>query len=84
MLMDLQPNTRAQLELDLGEAMGEGSRNRSDLMSAMDAVNLRWGKGALKIASGRVGAAPRAWGMKQERKTPSYTTDWDGMPTARA
>jgi len=30
-----------------------------------------------------IGAAPRGWGMKQERRTPCYTIDWIDMPTAR-
>ncbi|PHM20459.1 MAG: hypothetical protein CK604_05910 [Curvibacter sp. PD_MW3] len=53
-------------------------------MQALDAVNDRWGKGALKLASGKVGAAPRAWGMKQDSKSPDYTTDLKQIPVARA
>lgn len=53
-------------------------------MQALDAVNDGWGRGVLKVASGKVGAAPRAWGMKQDRKSPDYTTSWDDMPTAKA
>ena len=26
----------------------------------------------------------RQWSMKQERRTPGYTTDWDGLALVRA
>ena len=82
MLLDIQPASREQFELDLGEPVAE--RDRSRLMKAMDSVNGRWGKGTVKVGSGRVGEAPRDWGMKQDRRTPAYTTEWADMPTAKA
>lgn len=82
MLMELAPATREQFELDLGEAAAD--RDRAKLMMALDKVNDRFGKGALKIGSSRIGEAPRGWTAKQERRTPAYTTDWRSMPTARA
>lgn len=82
MLMDLQPEGRQQLELDLGES--EEGRSRAKLMQALDAVNDRWGKGSLKVGSAKVGGAPRDWSMKQQRRTPAYTTEWEEMPIARA
>ena len=82
MLLDIQPASREQFELDLGEVAPE--RDRSRLMKAMDSVNSRWGKGTVKVGSGRVGGAPRDWGMKQDRRTPGYTTEWADMPTAKA
>ena len=82
MLLDIQPSSREQFELDLGEPAAE--RDRSRLMKAMDSVNGRLGKGTIKVGSGRVGEAPRDWGMKQDRRTPAYTTEWADMPTAKA
>jgi DNA polymerase V len=82
MLLDIQPASRVQLELDFEASTVQ--RDRSRLMQAMDSVNRRWGKGAITVGSGRVGQAPRSWGMKQERKTPGYTTEWDEMPVAKA
>jgi DNA polymerase V len=82
MLLDIQPASREQFELDLGEPVA--SRDRSRLMKAMDSVNGRWGKGTVKVGSGRVGDAPRDWGMKQDRKTPGYTTEWADMPIAKS
>ena len=79
MLMDLQPATRQQLTLDLDADMPE---NRIRLMQAMDQINRRYGRGSLVLGSaGGIGALP-VWGMKQERKTSAYTTDWLGLPNA--
>jgi len=47
-------------------------------------ANDRFGKGALKIGSSRIGESPRGWTAKQERRTPAYTTDWLSLPVARA
>ncbi|WP_082535906.1 DUF4113 domain-containing protein [Methylibium sp. Root1272] len=44
-------------------------------MTALNRINDRFGRGTLAMASGG-GAAKtqRDWGMKQERRTPQYTT----------
>ncbi|PHM20494.1 MAG: DNA polymerase V subunit UmuC [Curvibacter sp. PD_MW3] len=84
MLMDIQPSSLEQLELDLG---GDDTANeivRGRLMIALDAVNGRWGKGTVKVGSAKVGEAPRDWSMRQDRRTPAYTTEWSDMPVARA
>lgn len=82
MLMDLMPASHVQAELDLGS--DEQPRARARLMAAVDAVNGKFGNGTMRVGSGKVGQAPREWGMRQERKTPCYTTEWDEMPIARA
>lgn len=82
MLLDIQPANRVQCEFDFEASAGQRDRHR--LMQAMDSVNSRWGQGTIRVGSGRVGDAPRDWGMKQERKTPSYTTEWDDMPVVKA
>ena len=45
----------------------------SRLMRAIDGLNQRFGKGAVKISTQ---GAFAQWQMKQERKSPRYTTDW--------
>ena len=76
MLMDLQPATRQQLTLDLDADMPE---NRIRLMQAMDQINRRYGRGSLVLGSaGGIGAQP-VWGMKQERLSSAYTTDWSKL-----
>jgi DNA polymerase V len=53
-------------------------------MAALDSVNQRLGRQIMKLATNRQGQAPRDWTMKQERRTPGYTTQWDEMPVVRA
>ena len=76
MLMDLQPATTEQLSLNLGS---EEPETRTRLMSALDGINQRWGRGTLHLASAGTAGKARAWEMKQERKTPGFTTDWEGL-----
>ncbi|WP_339374697.1 DUF4113 domain-containing protein [Polaromonas jejuensis] len=53
-------------------------------MTAMDALNGRYGKGTVHVASTGVDDHHREWRMRQERRTPHYTTSWDEMSVARA
>lgn len=76
MLMDLQPATRHQLTLDFDETMPE---NRVRLMTAMDQLNQRFGRGTLKLASAGAPRARKLWAMKQERMSTGFTTDWAGL-----
>lgn len=84
-LVDLQPASVQQLELNLEDAeISEVKRDRSRLMLAMDAINGRYGKGTVHAAATGKAGPPRAWGMKQERRTPQYTTRFEDVPVARA
>ncbi len=47
------------------------------LMDALDALNKRFGRGTVKVSTQ---GAYKQWQMKQERKSPSYTTQWEEMP----
>jgi DNA polymerase V len=49
----------------------------ASLMKALDAVNSRFGKGA---ASFGLPAPDAPWRMRQERKTPNYTSRWSDIP----
>lgn len=81
MLLDLVPASVLQRELDLD---GEDLRDRSRLMVALDALNGRYGKGTVHSASTGGTNKVKEWGMKQERRTPQYTTRWEDVPIARA
>lgn len=83
MLLDLAPASHAQGELALEEEPA-GQRDRDRLMAAMDAVNERFGKRTLLLASSDIELGAGTWGMKQVRRTPGYTTSWAEMPVARA
>ena len=88
MLVELQPDTVRQGELDLVndgvEPRHAVSRDRSKLMSAMDTLNARYGKGSVQLGSCSVAPTGQAWSMKADRRTPRYTTVWAEMPVVRA
>jgi len=52
--------------------------------SAFGAANTRYRRGSIQPASAGVGGSDRTWTMKQELKTPNYTTCWKNLPRARA
>ena len=87
MLLDLQSADALgqQPELDLFAAPPPAeAKDRSALMGAMDALNRRFGRGAVRIGSATAAvvsdAGEAAWSVRQERRTPRYTTRWDEMP----
>ncbi len=80
-LMDLRPASVQQGELELEPEEG---RDRTRLVAAMDALNGRFGKGTLHLGSAGLKCTTREWGMKQERRTPQYTTNWADVPAAKA
>ena len=84
MLLDLVPGNIHQGELDLGADDVDDTHDRKRLMTAMDTLNGRFGKGTLHVASSGLDDHRRLWGMRQERRTPQYTTRWDEVPVARA
>ena len=85
MLLDLQSDSVVQGELDLGDGGTlEELADKTRLMTALDTINKRFGKGTMKMASAGLGGDRRVWSVKQERRTPAYTTNWDDIPVARA
>lgn len=80
MLLDLQPGSIHQVELDLEDE----SPDRSHLMNAIDQLNQRYGKGTLMLASAGTAGDKREWSMRQEMRTPDYTTKWADVPLAMA
>ena len=81
MLLDLQPQSQQQGELDLEDDRAE---DRSKLMGALDSLNQRFGRGTVLMGSAGLARDRRAWSMKQERRTPGYTTCVADMPVVRA
>ena len=85
MLLDLGPDSVVQGELDFAEGESlQDAAGKTRLMTALDTINQRFGKGTMKMASAGLDGDRRVWSMKQERRTPAYTTNWDDMPVARA
>jgi len=81
MLLDLQPDTVQQGELALQD---DEAPDRGRLMSTLDGLNQRYGRGTVLMASAGLAGPRRVWSMKQERRTPGYTTCWDELAVARA
>ncbi|MCZ2498124.1 DUF4113 domain-containing protein [Xylophilus sp. Kf1] len=75
-LLDLQDGSVEQCELELDD----GVHDRSSLMAAVDVLNDRFGRGTVAMASAGTAGVRRNWVMRQERKTPDYTTCWHSMP----
>lgn len=78
MLSELRPKGSAQASLF--PSAGDPWKSER-LMAAMDAANRKWGRGTLKVASA---GTENHWSMRRDRKSPGYTTDWDGLPAVRA
>lgn len=94
LLLDLMPEGFVQGELAWGEpssATGRITKDRCRVMSAIDNLNTRYGRGTVKLASGglehgrllQLGAVQPSWKMKQERRTPRYTTHWHELAVVR-
>lgn len=80
MLMDLQDGGIEQGELELGDS----PEDRGALMTAVDQLNSRYGRGTVRVGSQGTGRAKLDWTMRQERRTPRYTTHWAEMVVVRA
>lgn len=75
-LLDLRAARPEQLNFFAGHQ----SEKSQILMSALDAVNRRWGRGTLQLAS--QGIRPQ-WRMSRNMLSPSYTTKWSDIPKVR-
>jgi DNA polymerase V len=78
-LLDLSPASGRQLSFL--EPCGEEKAKRDALMRVMDRINTVHGRGALTLAASGLGK--KEWHMRQERRSPSYTTSWNELPVAR-
>lgn len=83
MLLDITPAAVGQQELALEDEPGAPSAGRHKLMAALDQLNARYGRDTLRLGSACADVQPRNWVMKQERRTPAYTTRWEDMPMVR-
>lgn len=75
--MDLTSQDSEQLSL-LDNADKITRRLRSErLMQVMDEINQRQGRNTLMMGASR---AVADWHMKQEHRSPAYTTNWKDLP----
>jgi DNA polymerase V len=88
MLVDLQPQGQQQGELDFasdaGETPAQEVAESSRLMEAIDAMNRRFGRGAVTVASAVHQARHVENAGRQERRSPRYTTRLQEIVAARA
>ncbi len=76
MLSELVPSEGVQVDLF---SNGQVTLKSDELMAAIDQINCKMGKGSIKLASE---GFRKPWKMKQENKSPSYTTKWEDVPKA--
>lgn len=72
MLSEISPVTHSQ-----GDLLEAAHVDKHKLMEALDNLNARYGRGSVKVSTQ---GAYAGWQMKQERKSPNYTTSWDDVP----
>lgn len=77
LLMELQNKDTIQPDFFDDESHQSRSGSR---MKVMDAINRKMGSGSLTVAS--MGIKKR-WAMRRDNKSPSYTTEWEDLITAR-
>ena len=85
MLVELQSGNHEPVSLDLfDEPEAKQPDGRRDLMATLDALNERFGRDAVSVASGARRNAPGTHASKQERRSPRYTTRLDEVIVAKA
>ena len=72
MLSEISPVTNRQGDLLEGDML-----TNNKLMLALDSLNQRFGRGTVKVSTQ---GAYQDWQMRQERKSPNYTSDWNEVP----
>ncbi|WKZ30995.1 MAG: Y-family DNA polymerase [Candidatus Dojkabacteria bacterium] len=77
-LYNIVPLDSLQLQLWGRISSEESVAKRINLNKYIDSINLKWGRGAVRIASEGVG---HRWKMKSESRSPSYTTEWNELLT---
>ncbi|MBT9519290.1 MAG: DUF4113 domain-containing protein, partial [Dechloromonas sp.] len=78
-LLEIVPRGNQQFSLFVPADVG-ASRNDT-LMATLDAINGRYGRGALRLAAEGVA---KTWQMRRGNLSPRYTTDWEGVARVAA
>jgi len=78
-LMEIVPRVNQQFSLFVPAGVANSRNDR--LMDTLDAINGRYGRGALRLAAEGVA---KTWQMRRGNLSPKYTTDWDGVATVAA
>lgn len=78
MLSDLVPLEGQQLDIF---GFSKPDDKAQTLMTTLDKVNRKFGKGTVKLASE---GTKSGWIMRRDLKSPNYTTDWKDLPSTKA
>jgi len=78
MLSELQPKHVRQGSLFTDS---EGAARSGTLMSTMDSINRKFGRGAMQLLAAGTG---KSWQMRRGNLSPAYTTSWDELATVLA
>ncbi len=85
MLTDLQGRTADSVNLDLfAEPEPQQPDGRRDLMATLDAINQRFGRDTVAVASASRRPEHGVHASRQERRSPRYTTRLNEIAIARA
>lgn len=77
-LLDIRPRSNQQFGLFVPDEAAQGRNER--LMGMLDAINGRYGRGALRLAAEGV---EKSWQMRRGNLSPRYTTEWSGVAKVR-
>lgn len=77
LLSELMPAQGIQTDLF---SKSQTSHKSEGLMTAIDKINRKMGKESVKLASE---GFKRPWKMRQENKSPGYTTKWEDIPAVK-
>ena len=78
MLSEITPTTHRQM--DMWEPAHQPNER---LMGALDELNKRYGRGTVTVSTQGTYLDKQSgqnWQMKQTRKSPNYTTNWNEVP----
>lgn len=78
MLMELVTKSAKQNDLF---GYSEGDSDSTSLMTAMDALNKKYGRGTIHLASE---STNKMWAMRRSFKSPNYIGDWKELPVVTA
>lgn len=76
MLSELVSRQYRQLDLFGPASTMVADKKSTNMMNIVDQINARMGRGTIKLASE---GFRQPWKMKQENKSPCYTTKWDEL-----
>lgn len=70
-------STISSVTLKQGDLLELETNSNANLIWALDNLNQRYGRVTVKVSTQ---GAFKGWQMRQERKSPNYTTCWSEVP----